>query len=182
MTDPFWLIHLVCGSVMFLFLSYYLSMLIFFRDQPEKRIGLHVTYSYPTFFLVSSGVLSYVLLVSGLFFLLFYPLPVLMGAGLSVLMLFLSVRLFNLLRNLFCLICFYREGVLVAYLDGRREQFLFAGIKKVHISRLSGFCYLFLQGGRRFFLCAPFLKGYGNLRRSLEEKLVFFEFAEKYSD
>jgi hypothetical protein len=182
MTDNFWQIHLVCGSVMFLFLSYYLLMLIFYRDKPEKRIGLHVTYSYSPFFLVSSGVFCYLLLVSALFFLFFYPLPALMGAGLSVLMLFLSVRLFNLLRNLFCLICLYREGVLVAYLDGRREQFLFAEIKRVHISRLSGFCYLFLPGGRRFFLCAPFIKDYGNLRRSLEEKLVFFEFAEKYSD
>lgn len=157
-------------------------MLAFYSDKAEKRIGLHVAYSYHPCFLVLSGVLGYVLLVSCLLFLLFYPLPVLMGAGISMLMLFLFIRLFNLLRNLFCLICLYREGVLVAYFDGRREQFLFAEIKRVHISRLNGFCYLFLQGGRRFFLCAPFLRGYGNLRRSLEEKLVFFEFAEKYSD
>ncbi|MCJ8346112.1 hypothetical protein MJH12_11275 [bacterium] len=142
----------------------------------EPRIGLHLCYAYSSFFLGAVGAFHFSLLSMTWYYLLFLSFANIFSVLFSLFLLVLHLNLFFSVRNLFCKIYFFKEGLLIKYFDGRHKLYHFEEIEKFEFKwRYFGGFYSFQKkSGESGFLFLGFLLCSDEISAFIEEKVEQF--------
>lgn len=147
-------IHYCCFLALMAYALYYLGMRTILPPRTPRNIGLNICYGYSPRWVGFLGLMHFLLLATSWWLLLYGPFLKSWSLLISLLLLMLNIKLFLILRDFFCRIYFYKDGLYVVYLDGRMRNYPFENMQKLEEKRLffTGFFHLVGLGSERAFL------------------------------
>ena len=116
---------------------YYLGMqTLLLKRGSVPRIGNNLCYGYSPVLVGFLALLHFIFLAVGFYGLIFGPFLGHWSLLISSLFLVISVYTFLWLRNLFCRVFLYKEGILLVYLDGRVINLGFSDLKEIKSKKI----------------------------------------------
>ncbi len=166
---------------------YYLGMqTLLLKRGSVPRIGNNLCYGYSPIFVGFLALLHFIFLAVGFYGLLFGPFLGHWSLLISSLFLAISVYTFLWLRNLFCRIFLYKEGILLVYLDGRVINLGFSDLKEIKSKKvrfIGTFVYgIELADNSEMFLFHSCLMANKELLTFIEDRINVFRLNEEDED
>ncbi|PCJ16637.1 MAG: hypothetical protein COB02_15530 [Candidatus Cloacimonadota bacterium] len=169
-------IHIACFLSFFTYLIYYVSIKNLNVRVFTPKIGLNLCYAYSNLLLSFIGVFHFSLLSITWYYLLFLSIVNIYSVLISMTLLIIHLQLFLSLRQLFCCFYFFKDGLLIKYIDGRQKLLYFKEVKSFvkRFKYLGGFYFFSNKNGQSLFLYHGFLACNKELSLFIEDKIKQF--------